>query len=528
MVQSSHRYLVRDANGFAYRRRVPQDISSLVGLSIWKRRIPASDIRSAEKAVREIAAEHDALIAQLRGLAPPAKYRALEDRADDALGRLMDDPTNERVRAEMAAASEGAAKIKRAMIAAAEQRLDILPPEERAAVTKAGGLESFFSVAVSSPDVALGDTVIGFRRARGDDTEFEEATQTVRKNRARKHQQVLQRLGLASDDDIPDDPKNPRIKTAIEAWFAERKQQQSAVKRHRVAIRRFVELHGNIPVRDITRDMVRDYRARIEGLADQRRVPVNMRGGLADGASDGQPLPRVAAPTVERHLASIKALLTYCIEQGWIVVNVATGIRPPKDTRPKAGKRRPFTRDERIQLLDKVIEEEGADSDKAWFVRLCAYTGIRLQEGAQLARTNVRQLEGAWIIEVDDLDDRTVKSETSVKQIPLHPAIRDEFVAWARGGKGDRVFASFALGVRGVNKLSGDFARLMDRAGLTDPRLVFHSLRHTLKREMNNARLDPDMRRQILGHAGRTAHDEYAGASMSALADELARMPPLF
>ena len=81
---------------------------------------------------------------------------------------------------------------------------------------------------------------------------------------------------------------------------------------------------------------------------------------------------------------------------------------------------------------------------------------------------------------------------------------------------------------RYANKVSGDFARLMDRAGLSDPRLTFHSLRHTLKREMSNAGIDPDVRRAVLGHSPKDAHDGYAGASLWAVSRELAKLPALF
>ena len=144
-----------------------------------------------------------------------------------------------------------------------------------------------------------------------------------------------------------------------------------------------------------------------------------------------------------------------------------------------------------------------------WFVRIAAYTGARAEELAQLARSNVRPVDGVWVIEVDDLDGRNVNTTDSVKQVPLHPAIRDAFVAWVQSGQGARVFASLRMDKDGrfANNVSGDFARLMDRAGLPDPRLTLHSLRHTLKREMSNARLDPDVRRIILGHAPADAHD---------------------
>ena len=156
--------------------------------------------------------------------------------------------------------------------------------------------------------------------------------------------------------------------------------------------------------------------------------------------------------------------------------------------------------------------------------------GARAEELAQLARHNVRQVDGVWIIEVDDLDGRNVKTVDSVKQVPLHPAIRDAFVAWVQASTKPRVFASLRMDKHGrfVQHVSNQFARLMDRAGLSDPRLTLHSLRHTLKREMSNARLDPDVRRIILGHAPKDAHDRYAGPSLAAVAEELARLPPLF
>jgi integrase len=308
--------------------------------------------------------------------------------------------------------------------------------------------------------------------------------------------------------------------------LAARKQGETAANRHRCAVRRFIELHGDVPVRAISRPMVASYLKRVADLADHRKVPAALRGGLADPNAG---LPRVSAPTVERHLASMKALLHYCLEEDWVVTNVATGLRAPKDERPKASRRRPFTREERAQLLARAIAECGEDGDLVWLIKLGAYTGCRLEELCQLARSNVRLVDGIWILEIDDLDGRHVKNEASVKQIPIHPAIRDAFVAWVERGRGERVFASFKM-ERGrySNRMSGQVGRLMDRAGLCDPRLVFHSFRHTLKREMSNARIDPDVRRAILGHAPKDAHDEYAGPSLQAVAEEFARLPPLF
>jgi integrase len=336
---------------------------------------------------------------------------------------------------------------------------------------------------------------------------------------------MLAKLGV----DLPQavHPSSPRMSAAAESWFNERKQGMPAQRRHRVAVRRFIELHGDMPVSDVTRELIRSFAKAIENLPDHRRLPTNQRGGLTD---PGQDVPRVSAKTVERHLTSIKALLAFTTDQGWTATNVASGIRPPKDTRPQASRRRPFTREERIRILAQATEEGGESGDLAWLIRLGAYTGARLEELASLPSANVREIDGVMCIEIDDLDGRSAKTPGSVRSVPLHPQIADAFVLWLNARQRDRVFTCFKCSTDGryANKVSGDFARRMDRAGLSDPRLTFHSLRHTLKREMSNAGIDPDVRRAILGHAAKDAHDGYAGASTWAIAKEFAKLPSLF
>ena len=508
--------------------------------------------READARAREIAVKHDDVIELLRGLPAAERYAALLETLDVAREGIQAaaesdrwrldkprTPTRKPVNARAGhdalqlfeAASSVAGKLKRVMLAAAEQRLDTLPEGEREAVRQFGGVEAFYErITRASQTLESSRNAVMLRKALGGGTQADDEHGAVLQVRARgvaKDQQTLVKLKLATEDGGFEEPNNPRIKSAMEQWFAERKQGHDAVKRHRVSINRFVALHGNVPVREITKQMVRDYLKAIENLADHRKVPADKRGGLFDPGTD---VPRVAAPTVERHLISIKALLTFCIERDWLTANAATGLRAPKDTRPKASKRRSFTREERNKLLAHTAAEYGPNGDMIWLVKLGAYTGCRLEELAQLARANVRQIDGVWAVEIDDLDGRHVKTGDSVKIIPLHPAIHDDFIAWVQGGTGRRLFSSFVADENGryANEVSGDFARLMDRAGLTDPRLVFHSLRHTLKREMSNARIDPDVRRVILGHAPKDAHDGYDGHSLEAVAEEFARLPPMF
>lgn len=551
--QKVSRYVVKVQGTYHYRRYVPADVRPLIGnRQWWKRSLKTGELRLAEARARALAVEHDRVIDDVRQKGPSERLAALqaEERSivdvakRDAvhLATQRPDLLTPRCTAEgnarlvqalpaawhrrffstASARAEAELELERRQVLAAQQRMGTLTVTELELIQSAGGLEEFAAgvrgslQALGALDIASDDEAV---------TEELEVRRQVRLGRLKPALRVLAKLGVNLPHAV--DPNNPRVSAAAEAWFGERKQGLSAKRRHRVAVRRFIELHGDLPVRDVTREAVRSFAKAIEDLPDHRRLPTKQRGGLTDPGKD---VPRVSAKTVERHLTSIKALLAFTTDQGWTSANVAIGIRPPKDMRPQASRRRPFTREERIRILAQATEEGGENGDMAWLIRLGAYTGARLEELASLPSSNVREIDGTLCIEIDDLNGRSAKTPGSVRSIPLHPHIARSFGSWLTRRRRHLVFSTFKCTPDGryANKVSGDFARLMDRAGLTDPRLTFHSLRHTLKREMSNASIDPDVRRAILGHAAKDAHDGYAGASLWATAAEFAKLPVLF
>ena len=422
-------YLIRRNGTWHYRRRVPADVQPYEGLRWWKKSLKTSIESEAKERARVLASKHDAIIAVARGATPAARHAWLSDVAGDAAiaGQAR----------EAHAAATQADKIRAAMVATAQKQLARLPAADRDAVAKAGGVAAFLERAErDGRDVTWQGIRLLFDRGLGRVSDREgDARQAVIQSMAphvAKDQHTLVKLGLATPETANwEAPDNPRINTAVAKWFAERKQGPAAVKRHTVAIRRFVEMHGNVAVQDITKPMVRDYLKRIENLPDHRKLPTEQRGTLADPGAD---VPRIAAPTVERHLVSLQGAARVLHRARLADGERGDGsLKGPEDTRPHASKRRPFTRTELKQLLGRAVEEYGENGDMAWLVRLGAYTGARLEELAQLALSNVREIDGVSIIEIDDLDGRDVKTAGSVKQLPLHPTIKDDFLAWVGG-----------------------------------------------------------------------------------------------
>ncbi len=548
------RYLVKVGSTFHYRRRVPDDIRELLGKDWWKQSLKTSSERQAEENARPLAVKHDRIIKELRS-APTATRTALLA----AQLQLAIEGIDAEIEAEVQLTTEGKwirvadpksvatvkkaerfkARLKQSLLEAAEQGMSALSPDQRALVKKAGGVESFVDSLKQKVDhVAGSQRTLKLRQALPEefkqnlaplDEEMLQAALDIDSRRLALAFDVVEKLGIAPlGFENAEDPNNPRINSVLTDWFDDRKQRPEAVRRHRVAIRRFVELFGNISVQQITRDMVESYIKAIENLTDHRLLPAKDRGGLV--SVDG--IPKVSAPTVNRHLITIKAFLTFCVEKGWVLKNVAIGLEAPKDTRPKAARRRAMVREELKQLLKRAVAEYGKDSDRVWLIKVAAYTGTRLEEAAQLARKNVKLIDGTWVFELDDLDGRLLKNDSSVRNVPIHSAIRKDFLAWLKKtdkpGR-DRVFMTFQkYDGRFSNKLSGDMARLMDRAGITDPRVVMHSMRHTLKTAMADAGIEGEYRRLILGHKPRDVHEaDYERPSIGTIAREFEKMKPL-
>jgi integrase len=62
-------------------------------------------------------------------------------------------------------------------------------------------------------------------------------------------------------------------------------------------------------------------------------------------------------------------------------------------------------------------------------------------------------------------------------------------------------------------------------AGITDPRLVFHSIRHTVKDRLRAARVPEAEQRALLGHAGQGVADSYGlGFPLNVLRDAVNRI----
>ncbi len=515
-----------------YRRRVPDDLQRVVGKVWWKISLKTALPSEARRLATAHAAEHDALIEHHRGL--PQSRRTLAEFESLQQANVRDAAAAESVPADQLAhrarlwdqRQAAIERLAKSMLIEAEKRLGTLTDTERAIADAGGGLaplwrETRFQAAVNHALSEMYDVPQENEESLTPAEAFIQQEEHERAQRAladdavriRRRTAVLEKLDLRSPQSQLEDPSNPRVNTILERWLAHQGQGPAAAHRHRLAWRVFVETFGNLPVREITRAQVLRYREICEKIPDTRRLPSKQRArSLSVPQAKG--LPVITPETVSRYLNSIKAMLKWCRSNvAEFGDNVAAGIVAAKGKRKKV---RSFTPDELRKVFAEAVSHyddtrgshRARKRDMLWLIHLACYSGCRLEELCQLARDNVRQVRGIWVLDINDGDGRKLKNEFSRRLVPLHPVLIERgFVQYAtdENAIGRRVFSSFSLvrtaqGATYGNAASSAFGRFLDKIGLSDPTLNFHSFRHTFIEAMRNAEVPYSVELALVGH----------------------------
>jgi|SRR5580765_2403834 len=131
------------------------------------------------------------------------------------------------------------------------------------------------------------------------------------------------------------------------------------------------------------------------------------------------------------------------------------------------------------------------------------YSGARLEEIAGLRVQDIKEVEGVLYFSFEPHEERRLKTASSRRQVPLYPELArcgllDHMEALPKNG---RLFPELKPGPHG--KLAGAFSkwwgRFTDEQGSADALKTFHSLRHTFTDALRRAKVEPEVRSQLLG-----------------------------
>jgi hypothetical protein len=337
---------------------------------------------------------------------------------------------------------------------------------------------------------------------------------------------------------------------------------QSEVEAQR-AVDRFVELYGDLPVGQITRDDILDYRDFIASmprnlnLRKLKATGVSLRNAVNASADAPDEMRFLSPGAIKKDVGALSAILALLKNEGWIPENVAAGVAVQGYSKTRRGQRVP-----RLPLRPSMMVKLFAsplftgcagrhDSDRAkpgphvfqdelyWSFLFGATAGPRLEEVGQVKLDDIEvqyQQAGPPIVAIYVTGtgaDESIKNEESSRIILVHPQLLElgflKYVEDRRAAGTSRLFdlKQSATG-KWTKELSRRVNRYVDRTVTDDPRYVFHSLRHEFK-DRAEWTISTRVHDRMTGHAPATAGGRYGyGASLELMARELEKLDVSF
>jgi integrase len=193
-------------------------------------------------------------------------------------------------------------------------------------------------------------------------------------------------------------------------------------------------------------------------------------------------------------------------------------------------KRRPYEDDEAARVLTAARKEQS--SALRWLPWIMAYTGARVGEVAQLRREDVKERGSIPFFAITDQgEEQSTKTESSVRDVPIHPALRREgFLKFVETvPRGSFLFGDLAGSTQEQRSDSGSrvYMRwLRKTVGITDRRIVGHSWRHRMEDELREVDAPDEVAHAITGRTQQGSRAHYGkGPSLKSKARWLEKVP---
>lgn len=237
----------------------------------------------------------------------------------------------------------------------------------------------------------------------------------------------------------------------------------------------------------------------------------------------------------EVYLAGLKVVFGWATENRKISANPVTGISV-RVAKPARLRERGFTDIEAKTILRAALTGDHGNVSEAhrrarrWVPFLCAYTGARVGEIAQLRGCDFIQREGG-LIHITPEAGSTKSGSAGL--VPLHADLIGQGVVEMARAHGDGpVFYNRSLGRGGGaanpyhKKVGERLARWVRDLGVDDPHLQpNHAWRHLFKTLARRAGIDLEIRDVIQWHAPRSIGEQYGYWPIDVLAQAIEKMP---
>jgi integrase len=269
------------------------------------------------------------------------------------------------------------------------------------------------------------------------------------------------------------------------------------------------EILGDLPINTIGYPEAERLKETLLKLPPSRKTSPLYRNLSIQQILATRPKKTLSRKTVNKYLSLVSNLFNYAKRYGYTDENYFQGVGVKIKQKPHE-ERKPFTTDD----LAKLFSPENYRPDKfrfdymRWTPLIGLYTGMRLEEICQLHAEDIRQVDGIWVFDIKSEGDRTVKTASSERLVPVHSELIRigllERVAQLKKKGVTMLFPELETDKFGKysSRVSKWFnARYRPKCGVTKPGKVFHSFRHSVTDKLRQRDTEDKKVKAILGHA---------------------------
>lgn len=353
-----------------------------------------------------------------------------------------------------------------------------------------------------------------------------------------------------------DSNEGPKLSEVFNKW-ADDKRQTDGINRSTTktvaefgtTITRFVELFGDLPVTQIARPLVHDFRTGLGKLPTKGSGLRSLTAPELIAKAEAEALPTASLGTIKKQLRALATVLSFAkkrlgaiqeepVSASGLIGQLAKAARRANTT--EEGERE-YSWSELIRIFRGPIYTKGwkharVDYGRAfyWLPLLMAYTGARREELCQLTVEDVRQdeLTGIWYLSIRPGDDQSVKTISSHRKVPLHPdLIALGFLEYRNNVPADgRLFPKLRFHPgegygHNFGKLWAKYLREVVK--LETKAHPSHGFRHSFKSLCREASISREAHDWITGHAPQNVGDTYGSNPLRRMCSELPQFPSI-
>jgi integrase len=350
-----------------------------------------------------------------------------------------------------------------------------------------------------------------------------------------------------ADDDRNREAPTVTLKSAVDAFLADPslKADKRTRKKYQANFDMLLEWFGEKrAIASITRAECRSFRdeviCKLPSHKHQKLGQTSLRDALS--IADLKGMARISPKTQNQIIDNMRAVFEWAVNEEVRPDNPARSLRiavdddeQVRDPFDPAQLERIFTAPLYVGCRDdrQGYAKPGSAQPRGhrfWIPLLGLFTGMRLNEICQLQMKNVQQRDGIWTFNLrkDAEAGVNLKNKASARTVPLHPALAEiGFADYLK--ERDHEEWLFDLDRKGRHNgsdpVSKWFARFLNSVDIKDPRLVFHSFRHTFRDALREAGVDPEVSFALGGWKDSRIGNRYGkGHSVRSLFEAISRV----